>query len=468
MKKLLLFSLVSLFYSLYSYSQTNGLLIAENFPYSSGNLTGQGSSPAWASGGGSGDVVVTALSDNSGALVYPGYSSGTSYVTTDNNNTTDPYKGFIGSQTVSTANATTFYMSFVVRVVSDANVSRANQALPSVALRASSGGNVCYFYLAYNGGGNAKHLKFGINKTGGAGDGSYAPGNFSFNTTYLIVIRYDIVTGGTANDGMYMWVNPSLNSEPATAAADRSITTGSDGSASGDITALQLLEDNSSGTTADFDAFKIAYASGYSSNPSNSNVAWSDLAPAGAPLPVKFGNLQASQQSNGIRLDWTSYNEENVDHYEIERSSNGQSFTAIGRVTAKGNNAARIDYSWLDESPLSANNFYRIKSVDIDGKFIYSSVVKISLGNAGAARMNLYPNPVKGSEIALQFNNLQRGNYSVQIFNNMGQQLSQFQINLANENTTQTIQLPSGIKPGTYNLRITNGVIKFNQIFMVK
>ena len=468
MKKFLLFGIVSLFYSLYSYSQADGLLIAENFPYNNGNLTGQGNSPAWTSSGGSGDVVVTALSNNTGALVYPGYSSGTSYITTNNSNTKDPYKGFIGSQTVSTANATTFYLSFVVRVTSSSNTSTTSLAFPSVALRTSLGGNVCYFYVADNGFGT-QHLKFGISKTGGLGNGTYASGDFLFNTTYLIVIRYDIVTGSTTNDKMYMWVNPSLNSEPVTASADQAITTGSDGSATGNITALQLLEDNFfDGTTADFDAFKVAYARGYTGSPSNPNVAWSDLDPVGAPLPVKFGNLKASQQSNTVRLDWSSYSEENVHHYEIQRSPDGRSFTQIGQLAAAGHSTARIDYNWLDVSPDNGNNFYRIKSVDIDGRIIYSSIVKISLGNTNNTRIGLYPNPVKGSEIAVQLKNLQKGNYSVQVFNNMGQQLSQLQINLANENTTQTIQLPPGIKPGTYSLRITNGVVKFNQIFIVK
>lgn len=469
MKKILLSGLITMFYSLYAYSQADGLLISENFPYNNGNLSGQGNSPAWSPSGSGNDVVVTSLSNNTGALVYPGYSSGTSFITTDNGNTMDPFKGFIGSQTVSTANATSFYMSFVVRVSNSSNSSFSSFASPSVALRTSSGANVCYFYVADDGLLGTQHLKFGISKTGVFGSGSYASANFSYNTTYLVVIRYDIVTGGTTNDKMYMWINPSLASEPAIASANQSITSGSDGSATGNITGLQLLEDNFfDGTTASFDAFKIAYARGFTGLPSNPNVAWTDLSPAGASLPVKFGDINASQQANGIRLDWTSYNESSTDYYQVERSSDGNSFSAIGKVDASGNSDSKLSYTWLDASPNSGNNFYRVKSVDFDGYLTYSSIIRINTGVNTKGSINIYPNPVRGKQLTLQLNNLQKGIFSVQVFNRMGQQVSQSQLDISEENMTHTLQLPSAIDPGTYNLVISNGTLRLSKTFIIE
>jgi hypothetical protein len=465
MKKVLLIGLVSSLFSLYSYSQSDGLLITENFPYANGNLTGQGNSPAWASSPGTGDVQVTALTDNTGALVHPGYASGTSYVSTSNANTTDPFKGFIGSQTVSTSNATTFFMSFVVRVATGAGTTKTSDALPVVALRNNAGNNVCYFYVGNSG----NDLKFGINKTeSGSGDGSFESSKRSFDTTYLIVIRYDIVTGTNKDDKMYMWVNPSLVSEPTTASANESITNGADGNATGTIDALQLLENSTNGTTASVDAFKVAFATGQTT-PSNSAIAWLDLSPAGAPLPLRFGGLMALQQSDGVSVDWSSYSEENVSYYEIERSSNGQLFSVIGQVAANGNLNGKTDYSWLDVSPINGNNYYRIKSVDIDGHVVYSSIIKINTAVSLNRSIGIYPSPVKkGSELTLQITNLERGDYSVLLFNRMGQKVGQLQINLANENMTQTLLLPSSIKPGTYNLVLTNGSLRLNKTFVVQ
>lgn len=470
MKKFLLMFFVIAYFSVPAFSQTDGLLISENFPYTNGNLSGQGNSPAWASGGGTGDVIVTSLANNTGALVYPGYTSGTSYISINTGNSIDPYKGFIGSQSVSTSNATTFYMSFVVRVTNNSNTNAFFLAYPSLALRTSAGNNLCYFYIADDGPFGTQHLKFGISKTGGLGNGDYAPGNYSYNTTYLIVIRYDIVTGGSSNDKMYMWVNPSLVSEPAIGTAANSITSSSDGAVSGSVTGLQLLQDNSffDGTTASFDAFKLSYATGFPSNPGNPIVAWTDLSPVGAPLPVKFGALKASQQSNGIRLDWSSYSEENADHYEIERSADGESFNTIGQLSANGNSNSKIDYTWTDEAPYSATNFYRIKSVDFDKKVMYSAIEKISIVNNSTTRMSLYPNPVTGSVVSVQLTNLQKGNYEIIVFDVMGQRLLKQQIIHNGGSATQTIQLPGSAKPGVYHVRLSDGTIRYEQGFIIK
>jgi hypothetical protein len=189
---------------------------------------------------------------------------------------------------------------------------------------------------------------------------------------------------------------------------------------------------------------------------------------AEAALPVKFGDLKASQGTNGVKLDWSSYSEENTDHYEIEHSSNGQSFSVIGQVKAAGNSSVKLDYSWLDESPNNGDNFYRVKSVDFDGHLTYSSVIKITLGASANRSIAIYPNPVKGSQLTLQMNNLQKGNYSVLLFNPAGQQVSRFQVNVANDIITQTLQLPSSVKPGVYNLLISNGALKLTKTFIVQ
>ena len=185
-------------------------------------------------------------------------------------------------------------------------------------------------------------------------------------------------------------------------------------------------------------------------------------------LPVTFGTLSAYRQTGGVQVEWTTYTESNVDHFEVERSSDGQSFSEIGQVTAVGNSSSKTNYNLLDASPINGDNFYRVKSVDIDGHITYSSVIRISLGASGNRSVAVYPNPVKGSQLTLQINNLEKGNYSILMFNHMGQQISQFQVSLSNETTTQTLQLPSSLKPGVYNLLISNGALKLTKTFIVQ
>ena len=79
-----------------------------------------------------------------------------------------------------------------------------------------------------------------------------------------------------------------------------------------------------------------------------------------------------------MHVDWSTYDEMNVDHFEIERSQNGQQIATAGTINANGNgNSGKTDYNWVDPSPLTGTSFYRIKEVDIDGESKYSSVVRI-------------------------------------------------------------------------------------------
>ena len=470
MKKFLL-SLIVLVSISNVYAQTSQLLISENFTgYNNGNLntysSGQGGTYRWtASSLFSSDWAQVA---GSTPLTYSGYTSGTQYVNLAANNDAffdypdDPSKNFTGNTAVSTGAATTFYMSFVVRVPSTSGVQSTNNARPTVALRTSSGDNLANFYIGdANSGSN---LKFGIFKDGGA-DGSYASANYSFNSTYLIVMRYDIVTGGSNNDRMYLWVNPTITSEPSTATANVSLTSGTDGGFSGTVRQLQLFQDANSATSS-FDAFKVAYATGFSNVAANSAAAWNSLSPVGVPLPVKFGDIKAYTQDKGVQIDWTVYSEFNVAQYIVERSSDGVSFNTVGSVAAK-NEEGTLYYNWFDAAPADGTLYYRIKNVDIDNRWSYSSIVKINMQET-AAKLSVYPNPVTGNHISWQAGSLPRGMYSVEIFNTAGQQVFRKQITHSGGTMNEAIELPAALQRGLYTIQIKGKEFKQARSFLVQ
>ncbi|MEJ0105654.1 MAG: T9SS type A sorting domain-containing protein [Bacteroidota bacterium] len=457
-------------------AQTSQMLITENFTgYTTGNLntnsSGQG---GWTAANGifSSDFARVATTT---PLSYPNYTSGTQYVNLTSNGDgfldrpDDPAKKFIGNKTVSTTAATTFYMTFVVRVPSSSGVSATGDATPELALRTDDGDNIANFYIAKSG----SSLKFGIDKNGGD-DGDYAAGNYSYNTTYLIVIRYDIVTSGN-NDKMYLWVNPNISSEPSTSSANISITSTSNNSSNSDgysagsgnpVNKIQLFQDDHS-ATASLDAFKVAYGTGFSTVSTNSAAAWNTLSPIGVPLPVKFGDIKGYTKNAGIQVEWTVYSEFNVVRYEIERSSDGVSFSYAGSVAAK-NADGTLYYDWFDASPLAGNNYYRIKNVDIDGKSAYSSVVKVSLGKSSATGVTVYPNPVAGNHISLQAADLQSGAYKIEIFSTSGQQVYKKQFSHAGGTINQSLELPNALQTGIYNIQLTGNGFKLVKPFLVR
>ena len=109
-----------------------------------------------------------------------------------------------------------------------------------------------------------------------------------------------------------------------------------------------------------------------------SNFSPFGLSSIDGPLPVKFGNVKAYQQGNGIKVDWSNLTESGVVNYTIERSANGQLFTPLGTVNPTANNSNRADYSYFDAAPLTGINFYRIQSLEVDGKKLFSTIVRVS------------------------------------------------------------------------------------------
>lgn len=245
MKKCLLFS-VSL--GLYCYSLAQ-LKLTENFAsMTAGNL---GTQNSWVQNGSGTDVQVTVLANNTGALVYPGYTSGQNYISVAKTNGIDPHKVF--NVSVPTAAASTFYTSFVVRVPNAANVATTANADYSVTLRNTS--NTAYLSRFYIGKDASNNIEFGTSAD--AGTPGWSNGNYAVNITYLIVMRYDVLPGNN-NDNVWIWVNPSLSSAPSTASAQASQLNAEVNYG----TIVNALMIHQRGTTnspvAQFDAFRVS------------------------------------------------------------------------------------------------------------------------------------------------------------------------------------------------------------------
>ena len=139
-------------------------------------------------------------------------------------------------------------------------------------------------------------------------------------------------------------------------------------------------------------------------------------------LPVTITSVKAYESNDNIAVDWKVENEINIVKYEIEKSLNGTSFTAVGTQVVKGNNNSSNTYSWIDQNVSAGTNYYRIKIFDASGEVKYSSIVKVNI-DAVAFGITIYPNPVKGSVFNVQFKQQTSGKYQLRLLNNIGQTL---------------------------------------------
>jgi hypothetical protein len=118
------------------------------------------------------------------------------------------------------------------------------------------------------------------------------------------------------------------------------------------------------------------------------------------PLPVTLLSFTGKKEVNGIRLDWKTASELNNSHFEISRSTDGQLFNILTSVNGKGTSTKVNNYSYLDNSPLSGTNYYKLKQFDIDGKASNSDIivaVENSLTESQVFTLNVDENVLKAS-----------------------------------------------------------------------
>jgi len=114
------------------------------------------------------------------------------------------------------------------------------------------------------------------------------------------------------------------------------------------------------------------------------------------PVTLPLYLLQFSGKKDGIAnsLEWITENETSVNRFDIERSTDGSSFTVIGSKNATAVNSGKTHYNYIDITAPPGTSYYRLKMIDNDGKYRYSNMVVISSSrNADVAISNIAPNP---------------------------------------------------------------------------
>lgn len=176
---------------------------------------------------------------------------------------------------------------------------------------------------------------------------------------------------------------------------------------------------------------------------------------AGGPLPVTFTGVKAFEQGKNIMVEWTVQNEINVSGYEVQKSLDGIGFTKVNTTTATGANQSSTSYNWLDVNAQPGDQYYRIRSIDKDGKTAYSRIVKVNIGKLSPA-ISVYPNPILEGSIGLQLTNMPAGKYGVKLINSVGQVLLSAQVQHSGGSAMQTLAVKQFLAKGIYQLQITH------------
>ncbi len=136
-------------------------------------------------------------------------------------------------------------------------------------------------------------------------------------------------------------------------------------------------------------------------------------------LPVSLTSFSATKNSGTVKLTWRTNSESNMDHYEIERSSNGATFTSFASIPAQ--NIPVAEYQHADNHPLPGVSYYRLAMKESTGDQKYSPVVAVSFGKIITAV--LYPSPWDAGQ-QLNVSNLKSEKLTIYFMNAGGQVLS--------------------------------------------
>jgi hypothetical protein len=186
-----------------------------------------------------------------------------------------------------------------------------------------------------------------------------------------------------------------------------------------------------------------------------SNAATVDPIIFGAPLPIKISSLDAYASGKSNVITWTTESEINNQYQIVETSYDGFSgWTEVGRIKAR-NSVNNASYNILDRKP-SQINYYRIHSIDFDGRSEYSSIVAVNRHGDRSEDISLkiYPNPATNIiNVDLTDMDLHEGIIHLSVYDNTGKAIISKEVNGAGIEPIQA----SNMAAGSYQVVVKQG-----------
>ena len=162
----------------------------------------------------------------------------------------------------------------------------------------------------------------------------------------------------------------------------------------------------------------------------------------GSVLPVELANFKGKVNGKVVSLSWNTLMEIGTVSFQIEKQNKNE-WVKIGEVKAIGNSNSLKSYSFSDNNSQPGKLSYRLKILNLNGKFNYSNLITIDLSTplVFAVSQN-YPNPFNPST-TISYQIPKTGLVNITIYDIRGREIKTL--------------LNSSQEPGNYN-QIWNGV----------
>ncbi len=174
-------------------------------------------------------------------------------------------------------------------------------------------------------------------------------------------------------------------------------------------------------------------------------------------LPVELVSFNLQLNDNqGIVVSWATASEINNDYFEVQRSYDGVDFETIDIIQGNGNSNAAQYYEAIDHSFQSDLIYYRLKQVDFDGRFEYSSIEVIHVFdyNSHKGKFELFPNVIQQGRPSIELfltNQNRKNNVQGFVKNVSGSVIQRFEVNAKNVHLNT-----SALKAGIYIIELND------------
>lgn len=138
-------------------------------------------------------------------------------------------------------------------------------------------------------------------------------------------------------------------------------------------------------------------------------------------IPVELTSLTASTEQNEVVLNWSTATETNNRGFSIERKTSDAAWQEVGFTTGAGTSSEPVNYSFVDEDLNPGKYSYRLKQIDYNGSYEYSSEVEIEvIVPAIYSLTQNYPNPFNPATI-IQYSVPEKSQVTILVYTSLGQ-----------------------------------------------
>lgn len=179
-------------------------------------------------------------------------------------------------------------------------------------------------------------------------------------------------------------------------------------------------------------------------------------------LPVELISFGWEDEISSMVIHWATASELNNEGFDLYKSTNGEDFSHLASIEGAGNSNNILNYEFVDPTPVSGANYYRLIQRDFDGKSEDLGIIR-AFSNA-ADLFTVYPNPTSERVTILFGNQFLNTTTKVRLFTISGEEVLNEDVWIE----TNSVGLDLNFKSGIYFLEAGNGTFQQKRRLVIK